>query len=167
MTGIVPLLNRFQLSQWHLFKQHLSWWHLFILEISQLLVTWFLYVLSLAKHPLHCCCMLKMTNADHFRTNFLKKVWIQTKVGEKMDQMGALDRNEFCMIWVFWHLSDGFWKGFLHPKIEKNKCVLTLKGRGGPNGPPGFKNLIFPEPEVRLTSNQAVNFSLSIVLRPI
>ena len=48
--------------------------------------------------------------------------------------------NEFCMIWVFWHLSGGFsrallslsrpsdqdlsWKGYPHPKIEKNKCVL-------------------------------------------
>ena len=49
--------------------------------------------------------------------------------------------NEFCMIWVLWHLSDGFsrelwslsqpsdqdssWEGSPQPKIEKNKFVLN------------------------------------------
>ena len=37
---------------------------------------------------------------------------------------------------------------------------------GGPNGPPGFKSLISREPKVGLTSNQAVNLSLSFVERP-
>ena len=47
-----------------------------------------------------------------------------------------------------------------HPKKGTR---LTLKGRGGPNSPPGFKNLISLEPKVRLTSNQAVNLSFSLV----
>ena len=34
---------------------------------------------------------------------------------------------------------------------------------GGPIGPPGFKSLISREPKVGLTSNQAVNLSLSVV----
>ena len=34
---------------------------------------------------------------------------------------------------------------------------------GGANGPPGFKSLISPQPKVGLTSNQAVNSSLSVV----
>ena len=34
---------------------------------------------------------------------------------------------------------------------------------GGPNGPPGLKSLIFREPKVGLTLNQAVNLSLSVV----
>ena len=51
--------------------------------------------------------------------------------------------------------------------IELYLLILTLIRRGGgPNGPPGFKSLISREPKVGLTSNQAVNLSLSIVLRP-
>ena len=38
---------------------------------------------------------------------------------------------------------------------------------GGPNGPQQIKNVISLEPNVRLTSNQAVNLSFYIVLRSI
>ena len=35
------IYNRFQLSRWHLSRQHLLWWHLYISGISQLLLTQF------------------------------------------------------------------------------------------------------------------------------
>ena len=51
-------------------------------------------------------------------------------------------------------------KTFIEEGLHPNQT------EGGANGPPGFENLISPEPKVGLTSNQAVNLSLSVVQRP-
>ena len=48
-------------------------------------------------------------------------------------------------------------KPLTQPQLNPNQT------EGGPNGPPGFKSLISQEPKVGLTSNQAVNLSLSVV----
>ena len=48
----------------------------------------------------------------------------------------------------------------------KQSQIIVLnpnQTEGEPNGPPGFKSLISREPKVGLTSNQAVNLSLSVV----
>ena len=52
----------------------------------------------------------------------------------------------------------------LQNQTKPTKPNLTLiRQGGGANGPPGFKSLISREPKVGLTSNQAVNLSLSVV----
>ena len=45
----------------------------------------------------------------------------------------------------------------------KSSFINPNQTGGGANGPPGFKSLISREPKVGLTSNQAVNLSLSVV----
>ena len=175
-------MNRFQLSQWHLFKQHLSWWHLFILEISQLLVTWFLYVLSLAKHPLHCCCMLKWlfsafflpflvksrvlgVNSDHFLTNFLDKSPYLDQSPKKTDQLGALNltlkifrpKNFLATKNIYFDVKK-FW--FTHRNIYWPKELRTTK-KFGPydflkyqifHNLKFFFNLLFKHKLIRFTS---------------
>ena len=50
-----------------------------------------------------------------------------------------------------------------HLTLTGSGSQNSQRDGGGANGPPGFKNLISLEPKVGLTSNQAVNLSLSVV----
>ena len=56
------------------------------------------------------------------------------------------------------------WTNLSHPLVLENK---DAQKPGGPNGPQQIKNVISLELNVRLTSNQAVNLSFYVVLRPI
>ena len=60
---------------------------------------------------------------------------------------------------------------YLDSRVDRSNAQIwlapTLKSPGGPNGPQQIQNVISLEPNVRITSNQAVNLSFYAVLRSI